>query len=281
MNDLLKAQVAERVAELCAANEALQCEIRERERVERLLRERTAELEARNQELDAFARTVAHDLKSPLALLVNLGELAALCLDDHDFDGMRESVTRMVRTGHKLASIVEALLLLATTRQQGEIEIVPLDMAEIVRGARARLEAMIKKHRAEVICPQEWPSAMGHGPWVEAVWTNYLSNAIRYGQPGHNGARPQVTLGADHQVTYRDGVPMVRFWVRDDGPGLAPEEQARLFAEFQQLGNGHGHGLGLSIVRRITDRLGSEVGVESAPGQGSLFYFSLPAANGH
>jgi signal transduction histidine kinase len=72
----------------------------------------------------------------------------------------------------------------------------------------------------------------------------------------------------------------VRFWVRDHGPGIAAEDQARLFIPFTQLnhGLGDGHGLGLSIVRRIADKLDGQAGVESAPGRGSLFYFTLPAA---
>ena len=71
---------------------------------------------------------------------------------------------------------------------------------------------------------------------------------------------------------------MIRFWVKDNGPGLTPEEQARLFAEFTRLGEvrAQGHGLGLSIVRRIIEKLGGQVGVESEVGQGSLFYFTLP-----
>ena len=73
---------------------------------------------------------------------------------------------------------------------------------------------------------------------------------------------------------------MIRFWVRDNGPGLTPEEQARLFAPFERLhrGRAEGHGLGLSIVRRIVEKLGGQAGVESEPGQGSLFFFTLPAA---
>jgi signal transduction histidine kinase len=72
---------------------------------------------------------------------------------------------------------------------------------------------------------------------------------------------------------------MVRFWVRDNGRGLPPEDQTRLFAPFTQLdaGRSQGHGLGLFIVRGIVERLGGQVGVESAPGQGSLFSFTLPS----
>jgi signal transduction histidine kinase len=75
---------------------------------------------------------------------------------------------------------------------------------------------------------------------------------------------------------------MICFWVQDNGPGLAPEAQANLFAEFTRLNEvqAEGHGLGLSIVRRIAEKLGGQVGVKSegVPGQGSLFYFTLPGA---
>jgi signal transduction histidine kinase len=72
---------------------------------------------------------------------------------------------------------------------------------------------------------------------------------------------------------------MVRFWVRDSGPGLTPEDLARLFNPFTRLSRIRfsGHGLGLSIVRRIVEKLGGQVGAESQAGQGSLFFFTLPA----
>jgi two-component system, sensor histidine kinase and response regulator len=101
------------------------------------------------------------------------------------------------------------------------------------------------------------------------VWVNYLSNAIKYGGP-----QPVVTLGAEE-------LPggFVRCWVQDSGPGLSAEQQAQLFTPFTRLhtASAPGHGLGLSIVQRIVTRLGGEVGVESAPGQGSRFFFTLPA----
>jgi signal transduction histidine kinase len=106
---------------------------------------------------------------------------------------------------------------------------------------------------------------------VEEVWANYISNAIKYG-----GKPPRIELGAGPQPN-----GTVRFWVRDNGHGLSIEDQRRLFGEFSRLSEGQveGHGLGLSIVRRIVTKLGGEVGVESQIGQGSMFYFTLPAAN--
>ena len=77
-------------------------------------------------------------------------------------------------------------------------------------------------------------------------------------------------------------VPQVRFWVRDNGAGLTPDEQRRLFRSFERLDQvrAKGHGLGLSIVRRIVTRLGGHLGVESQVGVGSVFWFSLPAPHG-
>ena len=102
---------------------------------------------------------------------------------------------------------------------------------------------------------------------TRGLWVSYLSNAIKYG-----GQPPRVELGATVQA---DG--MVRFWVRDDGPGLTPEEQARLFIPFTRLDQvrAKGHGLGLSIARRIVEKLDGQVGVESEVGQGSVFSFTL------
>ena len=131
---------------------------------------------------------------------------------------------------------------------------------------------MIEEYQAQIRYPQHWPVALGHAPWIEEVWTNYLSNGIKYG-----GQPPRLQLGA---TACSDG--MIRFWVRDNGPGLTPEEQAQLFMPFTQLDQARalGHGLGLSIVRRILEKLGGQVGVESegVPGEGCRFWFTLPAA---
>ena len=146
----------------------------------------------------------------------------------------------------------------------------PVDMARVVANIRKRLNFMIEERQAQIELPEAWPVAFGYAPWVEEVWANYLSNAIK-----HGGRPPRVELGASPQ---RDG--MVRFWTRDNGPGLPQKARARLFTPFSQIDHIHnpGHGLGLSIVYQIVDKLGGQVGVESKLGQGSLFYFTLPAS---
>jgi signal transduction histidine kinase len=175
------------------------------------------------------------------------------------------------RNSRKMAAIIDELLLLSSVRGMEEIELHPLEMSRIVAEARGRLLHLVEEQRGEISLPESWPIALGYAPWVEAIWTNYLSNALKYG-----GQPPQVKLGAKVE-----GNGWVRFWVRDNGPGLSPEEQDRLFTPFERLYQIHaeGHGLGLSIVQRIATKLGGQVGVESdgVPGQGCTFYFTLPA----
>jgi PAS domain S-box-containing protein len=260
--------VAVRTAELATANEQLQREITERKRAEEALRQYTVELEARNEELDAFVHTVAHDLKGPLVPLVCYAEMLDKDYASLPGQKLREYSRVIAQHGFKMGSIIDELLLLTEVRKMEEVTIEPLDMASIVVEAQGRVAYLIEEHQAEIISPDTWPVALGYGPWVVEVWVNYLSNAIKYG-----GWPPRVELGATGQA---DG--MVRFWVLDNGPGLTPEEQARLFTPFTQLAQvrAKGHGLGLSIVRRIVEKSGGQVGVESEVGRGSVFTFTLP-----
>ncbi len=250
----------------------------ERKRIDEALRQRTLELQVRNEELDAYAHTVAHDLRNPLSLIRGFAEF--LSVDGATAAEQEQCITTILRMAGKMSSIIDELLLLSEVRK-AEVAIAPLDMPQIVAEARECLLPMIQTYQSEIViasdseCGQEasmsaWPAALGHGPWVEEVWTNYLSNAIKYG-----GRPPRVELGAAAQA---DG--MVRFWVRDNGPGIAREDQRQLFAPFLMLDKtrASGHGLGLSIVRHIVEKLGGQVGVESdgVLGRGSVFFFTLP-----
>ncbi|KAA3663708.1 MAG: ATP-binding protein [Chloroflexi bacterium] len=133
--------------------------------------------------------------------------------------------------------------------------------------AKARLLLMIEQHQAEIIVPFDLPTASGYAPWIEEVWVNYLSNGIKYG-----GQPARLECGANKLAN-----GTIKYWVRDNGPGLTPEQQSKLFTPFTRLNsvNIEGHGLGLSIVQRIIEKLGGTVGVESQLGQGSLFFFTL------
>lgn len=226
-------------------------------------------LRLRNEELDAFAHSVAHDLKNPLSVIVGHATMLN-SFPDVGEEERQEHTSEIVQSGQRMFNIIEELLLLSSVRKLDEVDTYILDMSSILAQAQMRLANMIKEYQAEIIVPvNDWPLAEGYGPWIEEVWVNYLSNALKYG-----GCPPRVEVGADVDP---DG--MVRFWVRDDGEGLTEEAQARLFTPFTRLNqvSAKGHGLGLSIVKRIVEKLGGRVSVWSRLGEGSVFSFTLPA----
>lgn len=229
-----------------------------------------AELRARNEELDAYAHTVAHDLKNPVSAILGFAEHLDQLPAGASEDERREATDAIVRSAQKMQVIIDALLLMGETRRS-DVASGSLDMGLIAGDCLAGLSRDVARLGAEVRVPGTWPAALGYAPWVEQVLTNYVSNALKYG-----GRPPRVTLGAT-VVDERH----VRFWVRDNGRGLTPEERARTFVPFTRLlrQEADGHGLGLSIVRRLVERMGGEVAVESdGPGTGSTFGFTLPRA---
>ena len=237
------------------------------------LQQRTSQLQARNEELDAFAHTVAHDLKNPVTSMVGYSTMLEVTYAEISEEDLLDFLSRIARGAEKMSRIIEELLLLAGVRKR-EVEMGPLDMASIVAEAMQRLTSVIEESQAEIVMPERWPVAVGYGPWVEEVWANYISNAIKYG-----GQPPRVELGASSPAHGGKAKgELIRFWVRDNGAGLTEEAQAQLFVPFTKLDQirVEGHGLGLSIVRRIMEKLGGQAGVESKVGQGSVFFFSLP-----
>jgi two-component system sensor histidine kinase/response regulator len=212
------------------------------------LREDAAILKSRNEELDAYAHTVAHNLKNPLSVIIAaadlINEIASLT-----HRGRQEYLLHIKSTAYEMDNIIDNLLLLSEVRKV-EAPSETVDMAKVVDNVRNHLDYMIKERRGRLSYPKVRPTVIGHEPWIEEVWANHLGNALKYG-----GQSPRIELGASPGT---DG--MVRFWTRDNGPGLSPEAQACLFTPFTQLRKAHkmGHGLGLSIVLRIVEKLGSQ-----------------------
>jgi PAS domain S-box-containing protein len=221
-------------------------------------------------ELEAFAHTVAHDLKNPLNLVIGFGELLSEAYPELTVEERLDYIHQMESGAEKAISIVDALLLLAGVRTLETVRIGPLDTGSIVEEVFNCMEPIIEEYGATVAMPDDWPTVRGYAPWVEEIWVNYVSNALKYG-----GRPPQIELGYDESPSGG-----VRFWVQDNGQGLTPAEQAKLFRPFTRIDRRgiEGHGLGLSIVQRIAEKLGGEVGVESAVGEGSRFTFTLPVA---
>jgi signal transduction histidine kinase len=231
------------------------------------LSEHVAALQSKNRELEAYAYTVAHDLKEPLAVMILTSNLINR-IPDLTHEELKEYLGQIRSTAYQMNAIVNSFLFFAKV-SKAEAPVEPVDMARIIANVLKRLSLIVKEHQAHIDLPKCWPTAMGYAPWIEEVWANYLSNALKYG-----GQPPQIELGASIQT---DG--MVRFWIRDHGPGIPTDIQAQIFSSFNQIDyiKNPNHGLGLSIAHRIVEKLGGQVGFESELGKGSLFFFTLRA----
>lgn len=229
------------------------------------------------RDLNSFAETVAHDLKTPLTTITGFATMLADQKVKLPPEQQREALQAIVKTSLKMNNILQELMLLSAVRQ-ATVRIGPIQMSSIISQAKQRLWGVLSDGKAELIVPEAsaWPRVIGYAAWVEEIWINYISNAIKYG-----GTPPRVELGFDADYKKSpSGRSMARFWVRDNGKGIAFADQSQLFTQFTRLDQmrAEGHGLGLSIVARILDKLGGEYGVESEPGKGSLFFFTLPTA---
>ena len=241
-------------------------DVTERHIAEEALGAALAELRVRNEDLDAFAHTVAHDLKNPIHTIRGYAETmrdAAALTPEVQAEG----ADVIVKTADKMDAIVRELLLFASVRQR-DVPRQRVDLGVVVAGARERLRSVLDRYDATLDAPEAWPLAVGYGPWIEEVWANFVSNAAKYGGPS-----PHIETGADVEDD------RVRLWVQDRGPGLSADDCPRVFSPFTRLGDGQveGHGLGLAIVARIAEKLDGEAGVESEPGHGCRFYLTLPA----
>lgn len=223
------------------------------------------------EDLDAFAHTVAHDLRNSLSSIFSASEIMDELIKQNDKNLLSELSNLINHSANKSIQITQELLLLATTEKTG-IERIPLNMAHIYNESKKQFNNIFKNSNISITEPEEWPQALGYAPWIEVVWTNYISNAIKYG-----GTPPVIEVGAD--VLYNGNI---RFWIKDNGKGLTIQQQKMLFKNFVRLEpeKADGYGLGLSIVKKIIEKLDGSVGVESnGNGEGSKFYFILPAVS--
>jgi signal transduction histidine kinase/DNA-binding response OmpR family regulator len=233
------------------------------------LNHQAEELRQRNEELDAFAHTVAHDLKTPLSLVAGYGDMLRENFTYLHPDEVNAYLHQIIDNSMRMNHIIESLLLLAGVRGMLHVEVEQVDMQLIVAEAISRVEFMLSERNATLSMPDDWPPVLGYGPWLEEVWYNYIVNALKYG-----GDPPVLTLGYDFPNEQE-----TRFWLADNGQGL-PDDAIPLFTPLlrsPRIEGRKGYGLGLSIVKRIVERLHGVVGAENAPDGGSRFYFTLPS----
>jgi PAS domain S-box-containing protein len=220
------------------------------------------------KDLDAYARMVAHDLKNPLGAISSFTYLIQDALRDNKIGDAAELTEMLQGESNKMVRIIDDLLILSRIRKE-EIHIARVDIGAIIAEAVKRLHNLISRKGAIIEIPGEWPEVYGHSQWIEQVWINLISNALKYG-----GNPPVIAIGCE-----KEGPTTARFWIKDNGKGLPPEALEKIFNDFERLGasDQEGTGLGLSIVRRIISKMGGTVSVESQniPGEGCTFSFTL------
>lgn len=258
---------AQRSAELASANAMLQGVIRRQQTAEEALKRSNNELRERNAEMEQFVYTVSHDLKSPLATIVGFLSILKKDMAAAWTDQALQSLDHIVRAADRLGHIIRDLLELSRiARVRGEPR--DIDTTTLVRELADSLQLRLEECGAVVAVQRDMPRVFIEPARLWQVFENLLTNAMTY---GCNGRPSSIEVGA--RVDGSENL----FFVRDHGPGIASEFHERIFGLFQRLHtDDRGTGIGLSIVKRIVDLEGGRCWVESEPGQGAAFYFTLP-----
>jgi signal transduction histidine kinase len=241
------------------------------QRLEDRVRARTAELQERNEELEAFAYSISHDLRAPLRAM---GGFSQALLEDYgerlDQTG-RQYAERVVAGANTMDQLIRDLLSYSRITRS-ELRLTPLDLHHAMQSATEQVADDVAARHARVVVEEPLPAVIGHETTLAQVLANLVANAIKF-VPAER--TPEVRVRAER----RDG--RVRVWVEDNGIGIAPEHHERIFRVFERLNPAEdypGTGIGLAIVRKGVERMGGHVGVESQPGGGSRFWIELSQA---
>jgi len=239
--------------------------------LEQRVRERTAELAAANDELEAFCSSAAHDLRTPLRTITGFAEVL---LDPRANISPAEAqrLARMIRDGSgQMTELINDLLAFSRLgRQPMARQKVNLDPL-----CREVLEALAHERgqRRVELRLQPLPPAEGDPALLRVVFVNLLSNAFKYTRPRENAV---IEIGA----TTKEDSTIPVYFVRDNGVGFDMGDASKLFGVFQRLHHVHefeGTGVGLATVRRIVERHGGRIWAEAAPDAGATFFFTLRA----
>jgi two-component system sensor histidine kinase/response regulator len=223
------------------------------------LRQRVAQLQRFCGDLDAFAYTVAHDLKRPLSLIIGYSDLLLGEYETMPKEELAECLQAIDQAAQKMNDSINELMLLVYVRDEEKVEIIPMDMESVVAEALARLDYLIKRRAVKITQPAQWPKALGYAPWVEEIWYTFISEILRVdASPLH------IDIGASDEKGNK-----ARFWVQVSDRGFTAEQQAR-------LGRIIG-GFKSDLVKRVLKNLGGTFGAVGDIGYGGELYFTLPS----
>ncbi|MFA6134033.1 MAG: ATP-binding protein [Phycisphaerae bacterium] len=244
-------------------------DISDRKRAEEALREATEKLAGSNQDLEQFAYVASHDLQEPLRMISGHLQIVRDRLADSLDETCNESLHFAVDGAQRMQALIHDLLAYARIGTQPK-PLEPIDVNTIVARAMQALASSIRDEGATVdvaVMPTVWADSLQ----LTQLFQNLLSNAIKYHRDG-SGCHVQVG-------SRRESLQWV-FWVKDDGIGIKSEFFDRIFQVFQRLhtrGQYSGTGIGLAICKKIVERHGGRIWVESREGQGTTFFFTIPA----
>ena len=241
------------------------------------------ELRRSNQELDDFAYVASHDLKEPLR---GINKYAHLLVNDVSTEESKTRLASLIKLTLRMDSLLDSLLQLSRVVQRDEIAEV-CDLNELVAESIEMVDQRRGGSAPEFVIPRPLPRVRCCRIRVREVLYNLISNALKYNtsavrrveighiEPSESGRRGQIPPGAINQRVY---------FVRDNGIGIEPRHNEQVFKLFKRLHGreefGGGSGIGLAIVKKIVEKQGGEIWLESAPGQGTTFYFTLPEMSG-
>ena len=251
------------------ARKALEDELRRvNTTLEERVRERTADLEDAVKEMAAFSYSIAHDLKAPLRSMAGFAQLL-----DQDYSNClgetgRDYASRIAGAARTMQQMIDDLL---TYSQLTHSEILchPLDPGAMLDQVLGALASQIRDANAEIRVERPLPQALAQEITLGQVFTNLISNAIKFVAPG---IQPKIRIFGEVRKDW------VRLWVEDNGIGVPPEYRQKVFGIFERLNPSAypGTGIGLAIVHRAMDRMKGHVGVEPvASGTGSRFWIDL------
>ena len=257
--DELDRRVKERTMELSELNDKLKTEIEIRKQY-------SEKLEQSNRELDNFASIAAHDLRAPLRAVSGFADL----LQKHYKEKLDAEADRylsiIVAGTERMQHLINDLIEYARVGTRGQF-LVPVDVNTIIEKTLANLTFEIAESKA-VITVDPLPTVSADSTQLIQLLQNLVGNAIKY-----RSTTPHIHISAER----KDGEWLFR--VRDNGIGIDPRNFDRLFVIFQRLHAGDkysGTGIGLAICKKVVERLGGRIWVESMPGEGSTFFFTIP-----
>jgi len=251
-------------------------DVTERKRAEDEIRHRTAQLDAANKELEAFAYSVSHDLRAPLRHISGFSSLLSERVGGSLDEKSRHYVDTIARSVREMGVLIDDLLQFSRSGR-AELQVTDVDIEQALSEA---LEPLRLETADRDI---EWsvgplPRVVGDHVLLRQVWTNLLGNAVKFSR-GKPTARIEIgVMDRDGESAYGAPIEDV-FYVRDNGAGFDMQYAHKLFGVFQRLhsvAEFEGTGIGLANVQRIINRLGGRVWAEAELDNGATFYFALP-----